>query len=328
MGSVENQAAAATQNEHLVSRCPRTFTSRDPLLSFAFLFSIGEANDQEDLFAMAVPLNEGGVGDGASEKRTVKYYKVVHKHTVAVHETMSLSSAAVSFKQPGFVVKGLAAGEDQRSAGREEAEGGQQIWVKLSSGEGYMLAKHPTEGQMLEALAPAVFTVTHKAVLIRKDANTSSSVLQIKKQNDIVVVDGHFQGWLKVHNASAGQATSTDGELDPLFADVSAGWVMIQHPTYGKLLQFTKGEIPTFADEKAFEGSLHATPSSVYTGKVTDPLTERLKLELDNIKHAVREKEAETANQRGNSFDLVGKGLMSNANQSSSHSFCIGGEPL
>merc|ERR1711977_200551 len=240
---------------------------------------------------------------------------------------MSLASAAVSFKQPGSVVKAVSAlggngNQTQERDDLEEAQG-EYAWVKLWSGEGYMLAKHPVEGRMLDALAPSTFKVVHKAVLVRKDASTSSPVLQIRKQNDTLLVDGHLEGWLKVHNASAA-VQSIDGnssknsddnnsDADP-FQDVSAGWVLLQHPTYGKLVQYMEGETPTFGDVEALEGSLKATPSSVYTGKVTDPFTERMKVELNSIRSAVQEKETEAKRSGGGATsDVIRRGLMSNA---------------
>jgi len=300
---------------------------------------------------MAVPLSErmspptkgGGVVEseeaaGGGSKRALKYFKVVHRSAVAVHETMSLASAAVSFKQPGSVVKAVSAlggngNQTQERDDLEEAQG-EYAWVKLWSGEGYMLAKHPVEGRMLDALAPSTFKVVHKAVLVRKDASTSSPVLQIRKQNDTLLVDGHLEGWLKVHNASAavqsidGNSDDNNSDADP-FQDVSAGWVLLQHPTYGKLVQYMEGETPTFGDVEALEGSLKATPSSVYTGKVTDPFTERMKVELNSIRSAVQEKETEAKRSGGGATsDVIRRGLMSNAGQSSSHSFCIAGNPL
>ena len=300
---------------------------------------------------MAVPLSErmsppkeAGVnsegGGGGGKRRALKYYKVVHKSAVAVHETMSLASAAVSFKQPGSVVKAfpIRGGHPGQRGDLEQADG-EYSWIKLWSGEGYILAKHPTEGKMMDTLAPSTFKVVHKAVLVRKDASTSSPVLQIRKQNDTLLIDGHLEGWLKVHNASVVSIQSVqDGsssggedthEADDPFQDVSAGWVLMQHPTYGKLVQYVEGETPTFADVEAHDGSLKATPSSVYTGKVTDPFTERMKLELNSIRSAVQEKETEAKRSGGVAAnDIIRRGLMSNAGQSSSHSFCMGGNPL
>ncbi len=93
-------------------------------------------------------------------------------------------------------------------------------------------------------------------------------------------------------------------------------------------LQYLRGNVPTFADPQAFEGAMDATPSSVYTGKAADPLTERLKVELERVRGTVREKETVADSAREVNFDLIRRGLMSNAGQSSSHSFCIEGNPL
>lgn len=193
---------------------------------------------------MAIPLSEGSPErrDGDDAKETAaKYYKVIHKHAVAVHETMSLASAAVSFKQPGLVIRGIATDE-----------GAEHDWVRLASGEGYVLANHPTDGKLLETLEPATFKVAHKAVLVRREPSTSSKVLQIKKEGDLLLVDGHLEGWLKVHGVAQDEESSS-----PL----ALGWVMIHHQTYGKLVQYLKGEVPTFGDDCAQDGSISATPS-------------------------------------------------------------------
>ncbi|QDZ20151.1 hypothetical protein HOP50_03g26700 [Chloropicon primus] len=267
---------------------------------------------------MARPLEEeGGAGESSEEVRP-GYYKVVQKQAVAVHETMSLASAAVSFKQPGHVVRAIPV------LGR----GVESEWVKMTSGEGYVLAAHPTEGQALEALQPSTFKVVHKTVLVRTEASTSSKVLQIRKEGDLLLVDGHLEGWLKVHNVSQENEAEAKslGEADPLRSAV--GWVMVTHSTYGKLVQYLKGEIPTFSDPSAQEGSMK-TPSSVYTGKAADPLTERLKLELDQMRMAVQEREKQASRVDGDdNLDLMRRGLMANAGQSASGSFCIGGNPV
>ena len=70
--------------------------------------------------------------------------------------------------------------------------------------------------------------------------------------------------------------------------------------------------------------------SSVYTGKTADPLTERLRVELESLRQTVDEKEraSERDAARGDTYDLLRRGLMANAGQSASGSFCVGGNPL
>jgi len=272
---------------------------------------------------MGAAIDEGSASPDAKKsvggEARPRYYRVAHHHAVAVHETMSLASAAACFKAPGSVLRGTAA----------ESSPGEHAWVRLCSGEGYVLLEHPTDGTFLQALEPASFKVAHKALLVRKEASTSASVLQIKKEGDTLLVDGHLEGWLKVHSlkqASPDADSDMPGSAGGLVE--ASGWVMIQHPTYGKLVQYLRGNVPTFTDPLAFEGAMDATPSSVYTGKAADPLTERMKLELDKMRGVVREKETASDQSRDVNFDLIRRGLMSNAGQSSSHSFCVEGNPL
>ena len=239
------------------------------------------------------------------------YFKVTASHAIAVHETPSLASAAVCFKQPGQVVRGEVQGE----------------FCKLTSGEGFALVCHPTEGPALAPLSPALFKVAHKTVLVRAHATTSAKVLKIKKEGDDLLVDGHLEGWLKVHGLpSSSPRDQQDGSQDPSAA--ALGWVLITHQAYGKLCQHMEGEVPTFADERALEGSMD-TPRSVYTGKQADPLTERLKLELAQMRTEVGEREQKAlSSTMADNYDVVRRGLMSNAGQAASGSFCVGGDPL
>eukprot|EP00216_Chloropicon_sp_CCMP2111_P002508 CAMPEP_0198235604 /NCGR_PEP_ID=MMETSP1446-20131203/1489_1 /TAXON_ID=1461542 ORGANISM="Unidentified sp, Strain CCMP2111" /NCGR_SAMPLE_ID=MMETSP1446 /ASSEMBLY_ACC=CAM_ASM_001112 /LENGTH=263 /DNA_ID=CAMNT_0043916875 /DNA_START=115 /DNA_END=906 /DNA_ORIENTATION=+ len=263
---------------------------------------------------MAIPLEadensperkqqQAGSGDLPNlEGQGEKYYKVVHRTSVATYETATLASAASSFKPPGTVV--LASAPVEGNSG----------WIKLSSNGGWMLLQHPVDGSFMEEMKPATFKVVHKAVLIRKHANTSAAVLQIKREGEVVQVEGHLEGWLRVKMGPGHSA-----------------WALTSHETYGKLLQYVDGEIPTFNGEDALEGTLEATPSSVYTGRATNALTEELRNQLGALRTQVADQENEESKRNDEvvrNYEVVRRGLMANAGQSSSSGFCVGGNPL
>ena len=70
-----------------------------------------------------------------------------------------------------------------------------------------------------------------------------------------------------------------------------------------------RGQVPTFSDAAALEGSVTATPRSIYTGKTAHPLTERLKVELDQLKVALDEKERKGSGliDGGDSHDVLNR---------------------
>jgi len=209
----------------------------------------------------------------------------------------------------GERVRALPPGAVVRAEGGGAGEEG---WLKLTGAAAGGAVVRASE---LQPLAPAQFRVAHKAVMVRQKASLSSKVVEIRKEGDVLPVEGHLDGWLKV---CPGEACG------------SFGWVLLQHPEYGVLMRHVQGEVPTFASPAAVEGRLGATPAAVFGEKPSQRMVEEMQLLLDNVKRdiAVKENRArEKEVQMGRQVETLRKGLMAGSGDMSATGFYVGGEP-
>ena len=261
----------------------------------------------------------------------LRYFKVVRASRVGAHDAPSLAAPASEFIPPHAVVRGalhangwvrLAEPGDDET---DDGDDGAPIGYAATAGGRWVLLHHPTEGAHLEAVRSARFRVAHKAVLVRRAPDTASSVLQIRREGDVLSIHGHLNGWLKVSMPTA------DARTD------EPAWALLRHPTYGLLLSHEEGEIPTFDSPRALRGSFETTPGHVYSGERPErQVIGDMRRELERMRQAVAERErlgsvgGAGGGAGGGSVGslAINAGLMANAGTCGANGFCCGGDPI
>ena len=231
-------------------------------------------------------------------------WKVISK--ADLQRDRAAEAPLVRVLQPGHVFRGRSApGSDWIEVlARPGAEGG---WVNPRAYDRVSTVVHEV----------AKFRVAHKAVMVRASASLSAKVKEIKKQGDVLAVEGHLDGWLKV----------VPGE-----SCGSSGWCLLKHPEYGVLVQHSTGQVPTFSGSDCLTGHLDATPPVIYgDNRHAGGVAEEMKAALSSVRKQIAEREdkAAAAGERMHrESEVLRKGLMAGSGQMSKSGFYVGGEPV
>ena len=115
-----------------------------------------------------------------------------------------------------------------------EVDGWRDGWVRLAApvrgSEAWALIHHDEHGDLLKLVPPATFEVVFEggSVAVRAAPSPSATVVGAKKRGDFLRVIGQTDGFVKLAGTRQG----------------AAQYVMVKHPTLGRILEHKEGVAP------------------------------------------------------------------------------------